>query len=146
MYYLNPLIKKDGFAYSRYLIHRAFNLAHIYGDADYIGIHIIESTTVSGHPDLSDVFVDRLNEFCYGGVVCDIETFFTYYTRFIYRKSCEVPTSSYMLFEHLYEIACDRGSYHDAMRDSHRNAIHQIADLHRQVKTLKSIIQSSHNI
>lgn len=128
-YSLNPDIKRDGLAYSRYLVHHAFNMAHIHGDADFISTYIIERCSISGHPDLLDLFFARLKELCYDLKVCDEKSFFSYYVRFIYRKSHEDVASSGVCFEHLYGISRLDNSCRMALIESYSNLSDQTFDM-----------------
>lgn len=130
-YYLNPRINKDGLAYSCYLIHRAFNRAHIYGNADYINIDIIKRCSSGGHPDLLEVFIDRLKGLSHGlgRFVNDEEDICTYYVRFISRKSYEDVANNTIFIQHLFDIEKIDPEFHDAMRECQRNLMLQNANM-----------------
>lgn len=140
-YFLSPDITRDGLAYSRYLVHLSFNMAHYYGDADFINFGITRCS-LTGYPELLELFITRLKEFCYNGARCDYDNIYTYYVRFIYRKSNEDAANSLKFFKHLVDLACFDDEFHDAMMESQRNlSLQNFSNLHlRQV----SIMLSSH--
>lgn len=129
-YSLSPNINKDGLTYSRYLVHRAFNMAHIHADVGHINnIDIIKRCSKSGYPELLGLYISRFKEFCYDGKGCDYDTLCTLYVRSIYRKSFEDVANSRTYFSHLYDISHLDGPFRDALTESFKNLSVQAASI-----------------
>lgn len=102
IYCVSPSINTHGLAYSRYLVHEAFNMTHKDGDISHIcSPEIIKHCSM--RPELVEQFVSRLDEFCYEGV-SNPEVIHTLYFRYVCHRHCEGDDNNLPFVEHLLEL------------------------------------------
>lgn len=104
IYCVSPSINTHGIAYSRYLVHEAFNMTHKDGDISHIcSPEIIKHCSMRLCPELVEQFVSRLDEFCYEGV-SNPEIVHTLYFRYVCKRNCEGDDKDHPFIRHLLDL------------------------------------------